>query len=215
MQHAGSRVHVEGRSPPPVVAACRPGSGWTSASTSAATRCLPASAVSSLPAPSSLGGGWALHLAWQATCRPCPAPLTLTPARRPRCRRLSPPGAACCVGCATWQRCFNLLPRMSLSLAMTSLFFVFVPWAFASFLSGGSSTSGQSIGGGGGALSAHAGAGNARCAGRQAHAATHAWRPVHAQRCRQVHCSTTSMPPHVPPTAPLTPPSALQPRPSM
>ncbi|EFN54368.1 hypothetical protein CHLNCDRAFT_135651 [Chlorella variabilis] len=57
--------------------------------------------------------------------------------------------SACCVGCATWQRCFNLLPRMSLSLAMTSLFFVFVPWAFASFLSGGSSTSGQSIGGGG------------------------------------------------------------------
>lgn len=39
----------------------------------------------------------------------------------------------CCVGCATWQRCFNLQPRLALSLAMISLFFAFSPWAFREF----------------------------------------------------------------------------------
>ena len=40
----------------------------------------------------------------------------------------------CCIGCATWQKCFNLAPRLSLSLALTALFFAYVPWAFTSFL---------------------------------------------------------------------------------
>jgi len=39
-----------------------------------------------------------------------------------------------CIGCATWQKCFNLAPRLSLSLALTALFFAYVPWAFPSFL---------------------------------------------------------------------------------
>lgn len=42
--------------------------------------------------------------------------------------------SACCVGCATWQKCFNLAQRLALALALTALFFAFVPWAFASFL---------------------------------------------------------------------------------
>ncbi|KAG7669875.1 hypothetical protein Ndes2526B_g06242 [Nannochloris sp. 'desiccata'] len=40
----------------------------------------------------------------------------------------------CCIGCATWQKCFNLAPRLSLSLVLTALFFAYVPWAFPSFL---------------------------------------------------------------------------------
>jgi hypothetical protein len=40
----------------------------------------------------------------------------------------------CCIGCATWQKCFNLAPRLSLSLALSALFFAYVPWAFTSFL---------------------------------------------------------------------------------
>ncbi|PSC71337.1 1,4-dihydroxy-2-naphthoate octaprenyltransferase [Micractinium conductrix] len=56
---------------------------------------------------------------------------------------------ACCSGCATWQRCFNLLPRMSLGLALSGMFFAFVPWAFASFLSGDTDGGHSPIGGGG------------------------------------------------------------------
>jgi hypothetical protein len=41
---------------------------------------------------------------------------------------------ACCVGCATWHRCFNLAPRISLTLALAALFYAYVPWAFATFL---------------------------------------------------------------------------------
>ncbi|PRW59788.1 anaerobic ribonucleoside triphosphate reductase [Chlorella sorokiniana] len=55
---------------------------------------------------------------------------------------------ACCVGCATWQRNFNLVPRLTLSLALAALFFAFVPWGFASFLNGDGS-SGSTIGGAG------------------------------------------------------------------
>ena len=40
----------------------------------------------------------------------------------------------CCIGCATWQKCFNLAARLSLSLALTAMFFAFIPWAFTSFL---------------------------------------------------------------------------------
>ena len=48
----------------------------------------------------------------------------------------------CCIGCATWQKCFNLAPRLALSLALSAMFFAYVPWAFTSFL--------QLIGSGGG-----------------------------------------------------------------
>lgn len=40
----------------------------------------------------------------------------------------------CCIGCATWQKCFNLAARLSLSLALSALFFAYIPWAFTSFL---------------------------------------------------------------------------------
>ena len=42
--------------------------------------------------------------------------------------------STCCIGCATWQKCFNLAPRLSLSVALTALVFAFIPWAFTSFL---------------------------------------------------------------------------------
>ncbi|KAL4422168.1 hypothetical protein ABPG77_006857 [Micractinium sp. CCAP 211/92] len=63
----------------------------------------------------------------------------------------------CCTGCAHWQRCFNLLPRLSLSMAFAGMFFAFIPWAFASFLSGNSTGSsiGRSAIGGGGAKAVH------------------------------------------------------------
>jgi hypothetical protein len=41
---------------------------------------------------------------------------------------------ACCIGCATWQKCFNLAPRLSLSLATAALFFAYVPWGLLEFL---------------------------------------------------------------------------------
>lgn len=41
--------------------------------------------------------------------------------------------ASSCVGCHTWQLCFNVGRRLSLSLALASLFFAFLPWAFGSF----------------------------------------------------------------------------------
>jgi hypothetical protein len=41
---------------------------------------------------------------------------------------------ACCIGCATWQKCFNLAPRLSLSFALAALSYAYIPWAFASFL---------------------------------------------------------------------------------
>lgn len=42
--------------------------------------------------------------------------------------------ASCCIGCATWQKSFNLAPRLSLSLVLGSMFFAYVPWGFPSFL---------------------------------------------------------------------------------
>lgn len=42
--------------------------------------------------------------------------------------------SGCCIGCATWQKCFNMAPRLSLSLTLASMFFAYVPWAFSSFL---------------------------------------------------------------------------------
>jgi len=42
--------------------------------------------------------------------------------------------ASCCIGCATWQKSFNLGPRLSLSLVLASMFFAYVPWGFPSFL---------------------------------------------------------------------------------
>lgn len=39
-----------------------------------------------------------------------------------------------CIGCATWQKCFNLAPRYSLSLATASVVFALVPWGFLEFL---------------------------------------------------------------------------------
>lgn len=42
--------------------------------------------------------------------------------------------SGCCIACATWQKCFNMAPRLSLSLALASMFFAYVPWAFTSFL---------------------------------------------------------------------------------
>ena len=41
--------------------------------------------------------------------------------------------ASSCVGCHTWQLCFNVGRRLSLSLALVSLFFAYLPWAFESF----------------------------------------------------------------------------------
>lgn len=41
--------------------------------------------------------------------------------------------ASSCVGCHTWQLCFNVGRRLSLSLALASLFFAYLPWAFLSF----------------------------------------------------------------------------------
>lgn len=38
------------------------------------------------------------------------------------------------MGCATWQKCFNLAPRCALTLGLASLFFAYVPWGFGSFL---------------------------------------------------------------------------------
>lgn len=42
--------------------------------------------------------------------------------------------ASSCVGCHTWQMCFNVGRRLSLSLALASLFFAYFPWAFSSSL---------------------------------------------------------------------------------
>ena len=45
-------------------------------------------------------------------------------------------GAAgdCCVGCATWKRCFLLLPLWSMVLAAIGTTSALVPWAFAGSL---------------------------------------------------------------------------------
>eukprot|EP00890_Picochlorum_soloecismus_P000237 jgi/Picsp_1/1213/NSC_04694-R1_26s proteasome regulatory subunit s2 len=42
--------------------------------------------------------------------------------------------SSCCIGCAVWQKCFNLGKRLTLSLALSSLFFTYFSWAFESFL---------------------------------------------------------------------------------
>ena len=42
--------------------------------------------------------------------------------------------AACCVGCACWQRCFNLLQRWALILVCMSLVGTYTPWAFGQSL---------------------------------------------------------------------------------
>jgi len=41
---------------------------------------------------------------------------------------------SCCIGCATWQRCFNLMPRWSLTCAFMACAFIAGPWAFQSSL---------------------------------------------------------------------------------
>ncbi|KAK9803590.1 hypothetical protein WJX72_002928 [[Myrmecia] bisecta] len=50
-----------------------------------------------------------------------------------------------CVGCAVWQRCFNLIPRWAMNLECLAIMAVFVPWAFATSLRGLSSTWGGVI----------------------------------------------------------------------
>lgn len=42
--------------------------------------------------------------------------------------------AACCVGCACWQRNFNLLQRWALILVCISLVGTYTPWAFGQSL---------------------------------------------------------------------------------
>ena len=42
--------------------------------------------------------------------------------------------AACCVGCACWQRNFNLLQRWALILVCISLVGIYTPWAFGQSL---------------------------------------------------------------------------------
>ncbi|KAK9840507.1 hypothetical protein WJX74_011000 [Apatococcus lobatus] len=41
-----------------------------------------------------------------------------------------------CIGCATWHRSFNMLPRWSLTSACLSMVGVFAPWAFSGSLKG-------------------------------------------------------------------------------
>ena len=41
-----------------------------------------------------------------------------------------------CIGCATWQRSFNMLPRWSLTSACLSMVGAFAPWAFSGSLKG-------------------------------------------------------------------------------
>ena len=42
--------------------------------------------------------------------------------------------ASSCVGCHTWQKCFNVGRRLTLTLALASMFFAYLPWAFSSSL---------------------------------------------------------------------------------
>lgn len=42
--------------------------------------------------------------------------------------------SGCCVGCAAWQRVFNLLPRWALTTACLSLVGTYTPWAFGQSL---------------------------------------------------------------------------------
>lgn len=41
---------------------------------------------------------------------------------------------SCCIGCATWKRCFLMLPQWSMVLAAMGLTGALVPWAFAGSL---------------------------------------------------------------------------------
>lgn len=43
--------------------------------------------------------------------------------------------AACCIGCACWQRNFNLVQRWVLILVCMSLVGIYTPWAFGQSLS--------------------------------------------------------------------------------
>ena len=43
--------------------------------------------------------------------------------------------AACCIGCACWQRSFNLVQRWVLILVCMSLVGIYTPWAFGQSLS--------------------------------------------------------------------------------
>jgi hypothetical protein len=49
----------------------------------------------------------------------------------------------CCTGCATWHKCFNLMPRLALSLTFAALAAAYGPWGFASFLGGAASGAGE------------------------------------------------------------------------
>lgn len=42
--------------------------------------------------------------------------------------------SSCCIGCHTWQLCFNIGRRLTLIYALSSLFFAYFPSAFSSFL---------------------------------------------------------------------------------
>ena len=41
----------------------------------------------------------------------------------------------CCIGCACWQRCFNCMPRWSLTCAALAIVYVAAPWAFRASMS--------------------------------------------------------------------------------
>lgn len=41
--------------------------------------------------------------------------------------------SSCCIGCATWQKCFNMGRRLTMMYALTALFFAYLPWAFTTF----------------------------------------------------------------------------------
>lgn len=42
--------------------------------------------------------------------------------------------SSCCIGCHTWQLCFNIGRRLTLIYALASLFFAYFAWAFGMFL---------------------------------------------------------------------------------
>ena len=42
--------------------------------------------------------------------------------------------SSCCIGCYTWQSCFNIGRRLTLMYALSSLFFAYFPWAFSAFV---------------------------------------------------------------------------------
>lgn len=42
--------------------------------------------------------------------------------------------SSCCIGCYTWQSCFNIGRRLTLMYALSSLFFAYFSWAFSAFI---------------------------------------------------------------------------------